>query len=57
MNKTRFESMSIHINDTKILNNITRINNKTGAILNRGRSEGSNTRLQKSRGKAVGVAD
>ena len=53
----KFENMSIYVNDTKIVYNIIVINNKTGAILKRGRSEGSNTRLHKLGGTAAEAAD
>ena len=49
--------MSAYVNETKILSNMIVINNKTGAILNRGRSEVSNMRLQKLCGTVTGVVD
>ena len=49
--------MFVFVNFIIILNDIIAINNKTDAILNRGNSEGSNTRLQKLCVMATGAED
>ena len=49
--------MFVFVSDTKCLNNIIVVNNKTGAIVNRVMSKGSNTRLQKLCGTVEGATD